>query len=559
MSARLRFHIPPLLLGLFLLNMPLAAMAEEKPPTVVPATAPVVASATAPNISATILDLAVDRGIPLTLSAPAASVFIANPDIADIQVMSPTSIMVFGKRTGQTTLMATDNDGKTLLHRTVMVSQNLTDLRISLNTVIPGNKIKAEAVPNGIVLTGEAKDPGVVEDARRLAMRYVSKDGEIINRIKVKGSNQIQIRVRFAEVSRDVDKRFGINWETIGNVGSFALGIASGSNFLQGNNMNNLLGRNRPTTGSNSNNIISFSNSGQGYNLNGLIDALALDGFVTLLAEPNLTAMSGETANFLAGGEFPIPVPQSSTTTTIEWKQYGVQLAFTPTLIGEDRINLHVRPEVSQLTDVGAITLNNITVPALTTRRAETSIELGSGQSFVIGGLLNNNQTQTVNKYPFLGDMPILGPLFRSSRFQNNETELVIIITPYIVKPSNEEQLALPMDGFSPPSDVDRIFRMRSSNSDPNARVISGTPRARLEPPALPATSLIPGGFEAPIPDAAPTESVIQETSPATLVNAMPKQSLPATIPVPMAAPVPTPSRFVPSASPAGPGGFILE
>ena len=147
-----------------------------------------------------------DKGIPLTLSAPAASVFIANPDVADIQVMSPTSVMVYGKKTGQTTLMATDNGGQTLLHRTILVRQNLDDLQLALNAVIPGNKIKVNAVPNGIVLTGEAKDPGVVEDARRLAMRYVPKDGgEVINRIKVRGSNQIQIRVRFAEVSRDID------------------------------------------------------------------------------------------------------------------------------------------------------------------------------------------------------------------------------------------------------------------------------------------------------------------------------------------------------------------
>jgi pilus assembly protein CpaC len=174
-----------------------------------------------------VLNVAVDRGLSISLNAPANSVFIANPEVADVQVLSPTSVMVFGKRTGQTTLVATDAGGRTLLHRTIVVAQDLTDLRVALNAVIPGNKIKAEAVPDGIALTGEAKDASIVEDARRLALRYLPKDGEIINRIKVRGSNQVQIRVRFAEVSRTVGKQFGINWESIGSIGGFAFGLAS--------------------------------------------------------------------------------------------------------------------------------------------------------------------------------------------------------------------------------------------------------------------------------------------------------------------------------------------
>ncbi|MDD5587112.1 MAG: pilus assembly protein N-terminal domain-containing protein [Alphaproteobacteria bacterium] len=505
----------------------------------------VKAAAAKSSPAAQVLDIAVDKGIPLTLGAPAASVFIANPEIADVQVMSPTSVMVFGKKTGQTTLMATDNYGQTLLFRTIMVRQNLEDLRQALNAVIPGNKIGVEAVPNGIVLTGQAKDPGAVEDARRLAMRYVPKEGgEVINRIKVRGSNQIQIRVRFAEVSRDVDKRFGIDWESLGTIGGFAFGLMSGNAPRVISSGANLLDRTRPTTGTNTNNIISFSSQGKNYNLNGLIDALAAEGFITVPAEPNLTPMSGETASFLAGGEFPVPVPQGLNTITIEWKTFGVSLAFTPTLVGEDRINLHVRPEVSQLSDAGAVTLNNITVPALTTRRAETTIELAGGQSFAIGGLLNNNQTQTVNKYPFLGDMPILGPLFRSTRFQNNQSELVIIITPYVVKPAQEEQLGLPTDGFSPPSDVDRIFRNRISNSDPAARPMSGTSRAVLAGPRE---------SEEPIPVAAPIEPVLHETKDAMEPAPQQRMSLPAPV-----SPV-APSGASETSRPAGPSGFIVE
>lgn len=511
----------------------------------------------APSFSAEVkpdvLNLSIDEGIPLTLSTPASSVFIANPEIADVQVLSPTSVMVFGKKTGQTTLLATDGGGKNLLHKTILVSQNLGDLRAALKTVIPNNKISVDSVPGGIVLTGEAKDPSTVEDARRLAMRYVPKDGgEVINRIKVRGSNQIQIRVRFAEVSRDIDKRFGIDWESIGNIGGFAFGLATGAPVLAREELKavpNLLNRNRPITGSNTNGVISMSKQGKNYNVNGLIDALAQDGLITVLAEPNLTAMSGETASFLAGGEFPVPVPQSQTTISIEWKEYGVSLAFTPTLIGEDRINLHVRPEVSQLTDVGSVTLNDIVVPALTTRRADTTIELASGQSFAIGGLLNNSQNHSVDKYPFLGDMPILGPLFRSTRFQNSESELVIIITPYIVKPVNEEQLALPTDGFSPPSDTDRILRLRQTNSDPDARTISGTPRAvRIEPE------------DAPVPEASPVMPVSEEDG-----ELMSKPISEEVIPAPVQHKNVEPKKAVhsklksPSASPSGPGGFIME
>jgi pilus assembly protein CpaC len=414
-----------------------------------------------------------------------------------------------------------------------------------------------DSVPGGIVLTGEAKDPGVVEDARRLAMRYVPKDGEVINRIKVLGSNQIQIRVRFAEVARDVDKRFGINWESMGNLGGFVFGVASGVPVIE--NGANLLNMNRPVTGNSMNGILGVSHVGQKFNINGIIDALAQDGLVTVLAEPNLTAMSGETASFLAGGEFPVPVPQSQTTVSIEWKEYGVSLAFTPTLIGENRINLHVRPEVSQLTDIGSVELNDIVVPALTTRRADTTIELASGQSFAIGGLLNNSQNHSIEKYPFLGDVPILGPLFRSTRFQNNETELVIIITPYIVKPTNEENLALPTDGYSPPTDLDRILNMRHTNGDPDARTISGAPRAvRIEDDTLTLRGNV--SDEAPAPSASPVlpvaeqeEGVLMSTPSVENVRGeIERETSKETYKSPVKA------RPL-SISPGGPGGFILE
>lgn len=503
-----------------------------------------------PHQTPTNLDVMVDKSVSVKLPAPAASVFIANPDIADIQMMNASTILVFGKKAGQTTLMANNNNGKLLAYRTVTVSHNLSDLRDALRTVIPGNKIKIESVPNGIVMTGEVADAAAVEDARRLAARYVPKDGgEIINRIQIRGNNQVQILVRFAEVSRAVDKRLGINWVNAAKFGTFAFGLVTGAAFTASSSPETWT---RPTTENDSNNILGVHTDSRRLDVNGMIDALAKDGLVTILAEPSLTAMSGETASFLAGGEFPVPVPQSQSTISIEWKQYGVSLAFTPTIVGSQRINLHVRPEVSQLSDAGAVTIGEVQVPALTTRRAETTIELGSGQSFAIAGLLNNNQSQSVNKFPFLGDIPILGPLFRSTRFQNNESELVILITPYIVRPATQESLALPTDGYAPPTDTDRLLRLRQTNSDPEARTFSGDPRAvKVDEPEA---------ASAPTPSPAPLMPVqpVRAREPAPLLPPEPAsapmplgQSLPMSTPAPASKPR--------TLAPAGPGGFIME
>jgi len=464
----------------------------------------------------------VDHGVNVTLNAPATSVFVANSDIADVQVMSPTSVMVFGKRTGETSFVATDAAGHALMQRTISVTQDMTGLRRTLDLAIPGNKISVSSLPNGLVLTGEAKDAATVADAYKMAQRFIPSGGDIINRIRVNGSNQIQIRVRFAEVQRNIDNTLGFSWQNALDVGGFTFGLATGnivsatgSGIFNSGTANNtgLFPRPNNTSLGLPNGVLGLSRTGGRLNVNSLIDALAQDGLVTILAEPNLTALSGETANFLAGGEFPIPVPQGNGTISIDFKNYGVSLAFTPTLIGENRISLHVKPEVSQLTSVGSIVLSNITVPAITTRRAETTVEVASGQSFAVAGLIDNNQAQTVDKYPVLGDMPVLGALFRSNRFQSGQTELVIIITPYIVKPSGDQQLALPTDGFSPPTQADQILGMRNSASNPDMRPLSGPPAAvRGDIPALPATPL------SDVPAAAPVAPVSSSETPQTSV-----------------------------------------
>ncbi len=414
------------------------------------------------------LVLSIDHSENIKLQEPADTVFIASPDIADVQVVAPTVITIYGRKQGETSVTASKKDGTILLKRRIVVDQDLGKLQNVLGSM---PKIKALPVPGGIVLKGEASSSREAADAQRIARKFLGNDKEeVINHLRLKNDEQIQLRVRVAEVSKNISKTFGINWDTISLAGGITLGLKSGASFLsdailRNSNVSNAADR---YARSNVNNGIYAGYNGNGYAMNGLIDALAQDGLVTLLAEPNLTAKSGETATFLAGGEFPVPVPQQNGAITITFKPYGVSLAFTPTVLGKDRISIQVRPEVSELTTSGSISLNNIAIPALLTRRAETTVELGSGQSFAIGGLIRSYQNNDVSKYPFLGDIPVLGALFTSTRFRNSETELVIIVTPYLVKPSSE-QLAAPTDGYAPANDVDRILLGKTySNSVPN-------------------------------------------------------------------------------------------
>ena len=494
-------------------------------------------TSTAHAADSKMLDVIVDHGVSMTLTTPATSVFIANPEVADVQVMSPTSIMIFGKRTGETTFMATDAGGHTLVERTINVTQDLSSLVKELQVAIPGSHIKVASVPAGILLTGDAHDPASIADAYKLAQRYVpATGGDIINRVHVVGSDQIQIRVRFAEVQRNIDNSLGIDWNSALSYGGFAFGLASGASFMTAGST--AITRPNNTSLATPNDTFGIQRSGGRTNLNAIIDALAQDGLVSILAEPTLTAKSGETANFLAGGEFPIVIPQGnggSTTYTVEFKSYGVSLAFTPTIIGENRVSLHVKPEVSQLTQTGAVVISNVSIPALTTRRAETTVEVGSGQSFAIAGLMDNSQSETVNKFPVVGDLPIIGALFRSSHFQSGQSELIVIITPYIVKPTND-QLALPTDGYSPPSVSDRALDLRYNSSSAKTRTLSGAPVAiKVEQPTAAVAPQETTPAEPATPVAAPRTPV--STAP-TIINPPPASNAP---------------------TPVGSGGFVLE
>ncbi|HEX9558880.1 MAG TPA: pilus assembly protein N-terminal domain-containing protein, partial [Reyranella sp.] len=356
------------------------------------------------------LSLEINKGTALKLPGPAATVFVAAPDIADVQVRSPTMVYVFAKKPGDTVLYAVDAQDRVLLNTIVRVTSPLSRIKGALDAIHPGNGVIFDNQGETIVLTGSVRSAVVAEDARRLALQQVNGNAaKVISNIQIDAPTQVQLRVKVAEVKRDALKRVGINWQNINSIALFGTGAILGGFAV----------RTISATGGAASGALAFQTSDNG--LNTLIDFLATQSQATVLAEPNLIAMSGETASFLAGGEIPLIVPQGGTlvgTITVQYKQVGVSLAFTPTIIGE-RINLKVAPEVSQITTQGQVSVPitataTVIIPAVETRKASTTVELGSGQSFAIAGLLNHTSQQDITKVPWLGDIPVLGTLFKS-------------------------------------------------------------------------------------------------------------------------------------------------
>jgi len=450
------------------------------------APAPAIAQPSAAKPAET-LNLSQGAGTLVRLPSPMTDVFIANDSVADVQVRSATQLYIFGKGRGETTVYATGKGGRVVYAANVRVGNNIGSLDEMLNLAMPEASINATPMNNLVLLTGTVASPEDVEEAQRLVQAYVGEGTQVISRLRTAVPLQVTLKVKIAEVSRSLLKSIGVNLLTETG-GKFSIGIAQGQGiFLP------------PPGNSNPDILPSIIRSPVGSTLSGVgrlfgmdimssLDLAEADGLVTTLAEPNLTALSGETASFLAGGEFPIPVSQSLGAVSIEYKQYGVALAFTPIVLADGRISMRVRPEVSELSSEGSIRLNGFDVPALTTRRAETTVELGSGQSFMLAGLLRNTNTNNIDKAPFLGDLPILGALFRSTSFRRQETELVIIVTPYLVRPVSG-RLALPTDGYRAPTDPQRVFLGQSYMG------ASGQPA--YGPPAAPAPAPSVGGTAA--------------------------------------------------------------
>ncbi|HEX8624705.1 MAG TPA: type II and III secretion system protein family protein [Allosphingosinicella sp.] len=421
--------------------------------------------------------LSVGEGEVISLPRAVADVWTSNPGVADVNVTSPRQLGLFGKGEGEATVIATAADGSVVWGAHVRVSQNISSVDQMLKAAMPDANISVTHVGQIAVLNGTVASPADSAQVEALVKAMLNPGidttapGAVlkimpVNRLKAATPLQVMLQVKIAEVSRSLVREIGVNLLSRDSSGGFIFGVGRGNagtiKTLTG-------GLDAATGGTTGDTAYSFNNKagattlGAAGHLLGLdilstLDLSENDGRVRTLAEPTLTALSGETASFLAGGEFPIPSSNGINGTSIEFKQYGVSLAFTPVVLEGGRISMRVRPEVSELSDDGSIQINGFRVPSLTTRRVETTVELGSGQSFMIGGLLRNGSNNSVDKAPVLGNLPILGALFRSNSFRRSETELVIVVTPYLVKPVNASQIALPTDGYRSATTAERVF-----------------------------------------------------------------------------------------------------
>jgi len=410
------------------------------------------------------LTIEVNKAELVNLPAPASTVFVANPDIADVQVPNPKSFLVFGKQAGSTVVYAFAKGAVTSYP--VVVGKPQNDIEGAIRKAAPDSKVDVSSAPGGITLSGSVTSPRDAAAAVDAARQFLGPKDIVTNDIAVTGGAQVNLRVMVAEVSRNAQKNLGFNWNALLNNGTLAIGLLTGRAPVT------TFGQFIPDPSGNNLDSIGVQYSKGNYNIATIVDALQDEGLITILAEPNLTTVSGEPANFLAGGEIPIPVPQGLQEITIEWKRFGVSVDFTPTVLSDHRISVRVRPEVSELSDVGAIVLDNIKVPSIAVRRADTTVELASGQSFAIAGLFQNNVSNSVQRMPWLGDVPVLGALFRSSSYQRNESELVIIVTPYIVKPvSDITQLHLPNEGLVFANDLEQVLLGRLTSKTNKADI----------------------------------------------------------------------------------------
>lgn len=411
----------------------------------------VMRGATSSNIS-----VAVNRAIVMEADRPFAELSVANPGIADIATLGERTIYVLGKAPGRTTLTILGPEGELITNVDVQVSPDLAEFKERLRDILPREPIEVRTANDGIILSGRVGGARKVAQALELAERYAPD--RVTNLMTVGGTQQVMLKVRFAEVSRSVGKELGTNLGVLfsgndagggGFLGGTASGIATGVVGADADDGAGVAGSTFIVDGTSAAAIgVSLLDLGD-FTVNLLLQALETKGLARSLAEPNLVAVSGESASFLAGGEFPIPVDAGDGAITVEFKTFGIQLDFSPTVIDEDLIRIDMRTEVSSLDTVFG------EIPSFTNSSASTSVEMRDGQSFAIAGLLQDNFDDSVSQVPWLSDVPILGALFRSSEFLRAQTELIVVITAHLVSPTDGDLLALPTDRVQIPTEFD--------------------------------------------------------------------------------------------------------
>ena len=403
-------------------------------------------SANAQSGNTRFVRIGLDKSIVLRLPAEAHDVLIGNPEVVDAVVRTRKTAYLFARKVGQTNAFFFDASGRQILSLDIEVSHDTKGLTKLLQRSIPGNQITVDTVGENVVLGGVAANGAQAKTAFDLAVRYTGSDKKVMTMIKITGKEQVMLRVRIAEVQRDVVKQFGIDTEVAFTAGSnFAANVFNPIAFAP------ILG-NRVSA--------RFVEGGDG--VSAIVRALENDGLLRTLAEPTLTAVSGESAKFLAGGEFPVPVGADNNQITVEFKPFGVGLGFTPVVLSAGRISMRITTEVSELTTENSIGVNTgagqINIPGLRVRRAETTVELPSGGSMVMAGLIKEETKQTLAGVPGVKNLPVIGALFRSRDFETNQTEMVAIVTPFVVDAVNDKQLATPLDRLNFATDRQTIL-----------------------------------------------------------------------------------------------------
>lgn len=420
--------------------------------------------------TSTSLQVPMNRAIVVESDAPFAELSIANPAIADISSLSDRTIYVLGKSPGITTLTILDAAGKLMTNVDVVVAADITEFKERLRQILPGEKIEVRTANDGIVLSGTVSSASRLQRALDLAERYAPQ--RVSNLMSVGGVQQVMLKVRFAEMERNVSKSLSTSLALDGGIlgGNATVSGGTNTNNNSGSQGNSLSGSIPATSTANGAMLFGFSAGSVEVGL--LLEALESKGVVRSLAEPNLTALSGQEAKFLAGGEYPVPVSQDNGSITVEYKPFGVELNFIPRVVDGDLINLELEAAVSSIDPTNGFTSNAFTVDAFRRRETSTTVELRDGESFAVAGLLQDDFVDTNGQVPWLGDIPILGTLFRSAQYQRSQSELVIIITAHLVTPTRGEALALPTDRITPPSEKDLFLNGKVARD--NSRKLKG-------------------------------------------------------------------------------------
>jgi pilus assembly protein CpaC len=472
------------------------------------------------------LTLSLDKAAVVQLDTDARDVLVSNPDLVDAVVRTPRRIFLLATKVGQTNAFFFDADGKQILALDIRVEKDVVDLASLMKASMPNSSVQVQALNDSVVLTGQVSSAMESSRAADLAAKFIGDPKKVINMIGIAAGQQVMLKVRVAEMDRNIAKQFNVNVSAAAKVAGVPMAASTSNPFgLMGKALSDLSGgqigqacssqffpnitstiangvTNSATTGFNSqllvddlghviptgvnpttlatgraatdalNNTTSSSTQLNGTssvcpnNGQGILQALEQVGLVHMLAEPNLTAVSGETARFLAGGEFPVPVSRDRDgNITVQFKQFGVGLSFTPVVLAPGRISLQFSSEVSELSNTGSFLVgsgtNALSIPALSVRRTQTTVELPSGGSFAVAGLMQHNTKQVIDGFPGVKDLPVLGALFRSRDFADNQTELVVLVSAYLVEPNSESAFSAPTDGFIAPSDPETLLMGR--------------------------------------------------------------------------------------------------